>query len=271
MTIISPEGLVLLSPSRLALLQCPRRGRQLLDERRGDPGIPARVGRAAHRVLASLARRGYPEDAFEVIPALTRSALRAEWTPGVEEQARYEAELHALTDLLREFSFEWERPALTAPFVESWVELRHTSGHILLSGRLDLLFPPADRDGGWAEVVDFKSGAQPMDPEEGDGQAPLPIVAQAALARAKLGLQCPVRVRNVYLRTRAEERWGLDQRTLVDGWRRVRELAADVLADRWPAVPGGHCERCRVQCEWAPRSLDAEELGLVDDPKADGE
>lgn len=271
MTIISPEGLVLLSPSRLALLQCPRRGKQLLDERRGDPGIPARVGRAAHRVLASLARRGYPEDAFEVIPALTRSALRAEWTPGVEEQARYEAELHALTDLLREFVFEWERPAVTVPFVESWVELRHTSGHILLSGRLDLLFPPADRDGSWAEVVDLKSGQEPLALDAEDADPPLSVVAQAALARAKLGLQCPVRVRNVFLRTRSEQRWDLGQQALVDGWRRVRALAADILGDRWPAVPGSHCERCRVECGWAPRSLDAEELGLVDDPKADGE
>ena len=121
-------------------------------------------------------------------------------------------------------------------------------------------------------VVDYKSGRQGLDATVDQATPPLPVIAQAVLARARLGVRSPVEVRLVFLRTNGEEIWNMDDDALTKGWMRLRALAADVLAGRWPAGQGSHCERCRgVKCEWAPRSLDAEELGLVDDLGANGE
>ncbi len=271
MTLIAPDGFVNLSPSRLSLLECPRRGKYLLEMPRREPTVPLRLGLAAHAVLASLCRRGWPDDAFDLVPGLARIALRSEWPAWASDPASFDGALADLTGLLRQFLFAWTPPpAAASPSVETWAEFEHRGSRLRITGRLDLLIPPQGGQESWMVVVDYKSGRQGLDATVDQATPPLPVIAQAVLARARLGVRSPVEVRLVFLRTNGEEIWSMDREALTNGWKRLRALAADVLADRWPAVPGGHCERCRgVECEWAPRSLDAQKLSLVDDLETD--
>jgi hypothetical protein len=69
-----------------------------------------------------------------------------------------------------------------------------------------------------------------------------------------------------------ESVWSFDRRALYDGFRRIRELAADILADRWPPVPGERCFRCPVvDCEYHVGIPDASDLDLIEPGEEAGE
>lgn len=272
MTLIAPDGFVVLSPSRLSSLECPRRGKHLLEAPKTGPTTPLRTGIAAHAVLAALCRGNWPEEAFDLIPGLARTALRSEWPTWASDGPEFDEVLADTTEMLRQFLFAWTPPpAMERPNVEAWATFEHQGSRLRLTGRLDLLIPPLGVAESRAMLLDYKSGKQPLVCMPDGAPPPLAVVAQAALARAKLGLRCGVEVTYLYLRTNGQEVWILDHDALVEGWRRIREIAGDILADRWPERPGEYCDRCRLaDCQWAPRVLDAEQLGLMDGLDAEG-
>lgn len=263
MLLIDRDGCVALSPSKLALLEWPSQGHWRLLQSEEPITLPSILGRAAHAVLAELVRAEWPESWFDLIPELTTRALVDECPPGFICEEQREGEALKLTELLRRFCHGWPREpgrGDCSGFPELRVRLEDRRGRLRLYGRLDLLVPPT---GGEAvEVLDWKTGNGYRAREE---EVQLAVVAQAALGRAGVGRRCPVTVRWVYLQTGAERRWEFDQQALVREWGRVRELAVDVLEDRWPARPGGWCEWCTTRgCEHSVTTGAAEDLGFME-------
>ena len=266
MSLLDPDGYVTLSPSKLDLLTCPRRGRWYLERPDGYVNTPALVGRAAHAVLANLASQHWPDDAFGVIPNLAAHALHRE---GLERQvspADYARELAGLVQSVRSFVAVWSLPSSSRALVEAHCRLTDRLGGLRLYGRLDVLLPP-DKVTDFPSVLDWKAGFRPLVDEL---EPPLSVIGQAMLARARLGLRTGVVVRRVYIREAAEQVWNLDHEALVDGWRRVRGIASYARGDRWPPRPGLLCERCpETGCQHNIGMPDVSDLGIPD-PEDDG-
>jgi hypothetical protein len=259
--LLDRDGYVALSPSRLGVLECPRRGHWYLQELDERPNTNAVVGRAGHLVIATLARRGWPEDAFDVLPEVVDQALTREGLRFIAPPADYYRERSSLVEALRRFIVAWPLPLTPSALVEVQARLEDRLGQLRVVGRLDRLTPPAE-PGDEARVDDWKLGIFRDDEVE----IPLAVIAQAVLARARLSLHCPVTVRWMYVRALTETVWSFDHHTLREEFLRVRAVAANILADRWPPVPGERCFHCPVTtCEYFVGAPDASNLGLVED------
>ncbi|MHB9091104.1 MAG: PD-(D/E)XK nuclease family protein, partial [Chloroflexota bacterium] len=215
------------------------------------------IGLAAHSVIAEVVRRGWPPALSEILPAMAETALHAERVRAGLDDLNFAAELDRLIHLLGRLPDVFSPSARPYLPPEVWSELTDRSASLRLRGRLDLLAPPAD--GSPALVIDWKTGIS-----FGESAIPLAVIGQAALGRACLRSGCAVEVVWVFLGNGERRTWQLGAEAMTEGWERVRGLAADIIADRWPAKPGDLCARCPdEECEHAAHVPDAMELGFA--------
>ena len=266
--LVDDEAFVDLSPALLALFECRLHGFWRLQLPGEAPSVPAVVGRAAHLVLSQVAKQGWPIDYDAALPDLVAQTLRSQWSRFSLAEEQLEPRRLHLVETLRRFLGSWRPPtgAEAYPNLGSWHE--DLRWKMRLQGHLDLALAPQPPSTGLIAVVDWRTSA---DPPAGNGEPPLPVVAQAILARAQLGLHAPAIVRWVSIDTGAEQVWHLGQQQLAEGWEGIHQLALDIRRGRWVAHPCHLCPGCPVRgCRYKPELPEAtafamtwlEELGL---------
>ena len=206
------------SPRRLSvtslveLRRCPRRF--AFTEVEGNRRLPpahAALGAAVHRALQGLHVSGSVESS------------------------------HA-ADAVRPFLEAFRRSRLSEQrLVAAELPVRLRRGGFVIAGRVDAVFCHHDDPSGW-ELVDFKTGGAPADPDPAD-DAQLEVYALAAIEHFG---RDPERVTTTYLHLGTGEartrRW---TRRLAD--EAAARLAADLAridAGRFPAWPNRTCSGC---------------------------
>lgn len=240
---------VVLAAWHLGLMECPLNGFWRLRSGAAEEVRAVAARTACAVAVAELAQADWPEDWFNLVPSLVSRALIRQWRLGVYDAQRYHREAARLSDLLRRFLHGWRPPSGVVWQTEPSARWEDRAGGIAVVGRLDLLIPRGAGTAGPGVVLDWR-----IDDGGGDGaEPPAEVVALAALAQARLGLQCAVEVRRLHLASGAQTSWRFGRAELALHWRGVRRLGQDARRDFWPARPGRVCEGCEVgNCQLRP-------------------
>jgi hypothetical protein len=238
----------------LGLMECPRQGFWRLRCRAAEEARAVAARTACAWAVAELARSDWPADWFDRVPLLVSRALIGQWRLAAYDPQQYHLEAARLSGLLRRFLHTWRPPTGVVWRTEPGARWEDRASGIVVVGHLDLLIPREVGASGPAVVLDWRIGES----GEAGAEPPADVVALAALAQARLGLQCAVEVRRLHLATGSQASWRFARAELALHWRGIRRLGQGARRDFWPPRPGRACESCYVgNCELRPEATDS--------------
>lgn len=245
-----------LSPSAIARYRtCPKMFRLQDLERQAPKQEPSPIFARANAVHHALER-------FFGLPAEHRQAmnleraLRAVWPQhrkgGVFRNVDEEIEHgRAALEMLRLFGENFDLHAIPLAR-EQWLGKRLAG--IEVYGKVDRIDPVR---GGGIEIIDYKTGTRPLEPEDLKQEPATQVYVAAAESAYDENVK---RVRLIYLPLAREVAWDLEPEDAHDLRSKLEKWAAHILdaadADTFPATPG-------PQCNWCPFALRCHERTQV--------
>lgn len=247
-----PAKLFAATPSRLGTFtDCPRRYRMTYVDRpapaKGPLFAHTALGSAVHAAL----KRWWDLPVARRTPEAAGTLLAGLWTgDGFRDAEQSERWLARASEWVSRYVTDLD-PTREPVGVERQVAT--TTGVLALSGRADRI---DDRDGELV-IVDYKTGARPLDSD--DARSSLPLACYAVGAKRTLRRECH-RVELHHIRTGSVAAWTHTDQSLARHIERAENTARDIRAavaanaagdrEAFGAVTGRHCGWCdfRAHC-----------------------